>query len=1026
MIILCDNFPINSRVLLLAFFSLPLFIFIELPLRADAMQRSSPDPSTEDSPTLPHPTADSGDSGRDVAPHFSLPAAASDELATAIPKRLPLEDDDADKSQPQQIGRKRLQHQMQQKVANALAASAGQMLESFRSVSDESGGSARLNTTQTNNNLYTTSNFMQSGASSASQLPASNFSSTTSPFPKPLQKNRSTPLSSFLQWSEAQLRVMPHEQLVTLFMAFQRVFQSSLAAVNGSGDEPQNSSLTKPGSDLRRRSCSRQSVRDGVEVAHIVSRRSSFRTATTTPATPPDAPQLLSAAAAAGETVFECSDDSSTHSRAAFFPRPRSTHSLKKDVLSATATKMLNQYEVIGDLGRGSCGKVKLGFDTILNKLVAIKIVKKPSGFGTGRSHAQQGALLREIAIMKKLRHKHIVSLLEVINDPDVQKIYIVLEYIDNGPLGKIHESLQCQSIEPTRLLWYARQITAGLSYLHKNNIVHRDIKPENILVNNKYRAFLADFGVSQLVGNTQRQSIEESRFTLRSNPGDDDDDDGEGLSSKHAEGSNPVGQDERSKRPRLLKGAKGTVLFMSPELLLSGESEDGFAVDMWALGVTFWTLLCGEMPFSSIQDIQEMAKLDETQQFSRLFQDRDAFAHGALEHHPLREAWTALLQRLFEIDVDKRMTARQAHRAIKVALALHEEEDAAMANNLSLWMNDDEVDKALTTCALTTPQREALLLDVSMTLNSCAGVMDDLVDDDSLKVHSPRLSTIAYQQSSVLAWESPPSLQLLSDPQEAEAQEKAQTQKPFPQLLLPSATNQEHHPMRFPPLPVAPLPLGNLCHPWGMSESNDSSFSSFLFSNAQPPAHPPTHEGSLPRPLVSSVSPRNYRVFKEQARHGAGGAHADDDDDEEAPRTTTTSPPGRAMHRRANGTQSPIFKLEPLRSGSPLGGRSLPRRLVVESSRGSTYSSIIRNSAATQRLSSLGDGTATSASTRSSTAAASWIAGGGGSPSAARFAPPEEGNHHHRQSNRSEVASAAFANLLATQDAVMEDSTAG
>uniref|UniRef100_A0A0A9XNL7 non-specific serine/threonine protein kinase n=1 Tax=Lygus hesperus TaxID=30085 RepID=A0A0A9XNL7_LYGHE len=106
---------------------------------------------------------------------------------------------------------------------------------------------------------------------------------------------------------------------------------------------------------------------------------------------------------------------------------------------------MINRYMVLANLGQGAYGKVKLGQDTDTGKQVAIKIIskkhlKKKVGSTTGEA---DNALNREIAIMKKVRHKNCVSLYEVIDDPVSQRLYLIMDYIPNGPVVRLqHQRL--------------------------------------------------------------------------------------------------------------------------------------------------------------------------------------------------------------------------------------------------------------------------------------------------------------------------------------------------------------------------------------------------------------------------------------------------------------------------------------------------------------------------------------------------------------------------------------------------------
>ena len=112
------------------------------------------------------------------------------------------------------------------------------------------------------------------------------------------------------------------------------------------------------------------------------------------------------------------------------------THTLEVDRDTVTGNKVVNQYEILEELGRGEHGKVKLGRHVTTRKKVAIKIVQRYSKRRRlGRLGNPEDKVKKEVAILKKARHPNIVGLLEVIDDPNRQKVYIVLEYVENGEI---------------------------------------------------------------------------------------------------------------------------------------------------------------------------------------------------------------------------------------------------------------------------------------------------------------------------------------------------------------------------------------------------------------------------------------------------------------------------------------------------------------------------------------------------------------------------------------------------------------
>ncbi|KAK8107472.1 uncharacterized protein PG998_009485 [Apiospora kogelbergensis] len=104
--------------------------------------------------------------------------------------------------------------------------------------------------------------------------------------------------------------------------------------------------------------------------------------------------------------------------------RVRETHKALVDLDSMTGRKIINQYEVIEEIGRGVHGKVKLARNLENSENVAIKIVARFS---------KKRRLGKKIAILKKIRHPNVVALLEIIDDPELKKIYMVLEHVELG-----------------------------------------------------------------------------------------------------------------------------------------------------------------------------------------------------------------------------------------------------------------------------------------------------------------------------------------------------------------------------------------------------------------------------------------------------------------------------------------------------------------------------------------------------------------------------------------------------------------
>ena len=107
--------------------------------------------------------------------------------------------------------------------------------------------------------------------------------------------------------------------------------------------------------------------------------------------------------------------------------------------------------------------------------------MKKSKFSGASNSQAME-EVKAEIAIMKKLNHPHVLRLFEVMDDPNVNILYLVLEYMKKGDLKHMlqgdNNSTSCQTLSDTDVWIIARHVTRGLHYLHSQNIIHGDIKP--------------------------------------------------------------------------------------------------------------------------------------------------------------------------------------------------------------------------------------------------------------------------------------------------------------------------------------------------------------------------------------------------------------------------------------------------------------------------------------------------------------------------------------------------------------------
>ncbi|KAL8861257.1 MAG: hypothetical protein Q9178_002473 [Gyalolechia marmorata] len=161
--------------------------------------------------------------------------------------------------------------------------------------------------------------------------------------------------------------------------------------------------------------------------------------AKTVGSTPSQSPGLLDSIFPTGRSQVEESEDSQTSTpllHPAHMQTPKETHKLSKEIDPISGRKIVNNYELLKKLGSGQHGTVKLARDLTTGDHVAVKIVRRHPRKRRLRRSEDTGELIkREIAILKKARHPHVVSLIEVIDDDEYQKVYLILEFVQRGEI---------------------------------------------------------------------------------------------------------------------------------------------------------------------------------------------------------------------------------------------------------------------------------------------------------------------------------------------------------------------------------------------------------------------------------------------------------------------------------------------------------------------------------------------------------------------------------------------------------------
>ena len=153
-----------------------------------------------------------------------------------------------------------------------------------------------------------------------------------------------------------------------------------------------------------------------------------------------------------------------------------------------------NRYKILDHLGTGGMATVWLGYDTILDRQVAIKTFK----IDTNDEDAVK-RFNREAKAVTSLSHPNIVSIYDVENEGEFY--YLILEYVEGMTLKDY--MIKNPRIPIETIVHIAKQISAGLSHAHQNGIIHRDIKPQNILMKEDLTCKITDFGIARAYGDT-------------------------------------------------------------------------------------------------------------------------------------------------------------------------------------------------------------------------------------------------------------------------------------------------------------------------------------------------------------------------------------------------------------------------------------------------------------------------------------------------------------------------------------------
>ncbi|KAA8912589.1 hypothetical protein TRICI_003427 [Trichomonascus ciferrii] len=152
-----------------------------------------------------------------------------------------------------------------------------------------------------------------------------------------------------------------------------------------------------------------------------------------------------------------------------------------------------SQFQQLEKLGEGTYATVYRGRNRNTGQLVALKEINLDSEEGT------PSTAIREISLMKELKHENIVTLYDVIHTEN--KLNLVFEYMDKD-LKKYMDNYGTKgALEAKQVKVFMYQLLNGIMFCHENRVLHRDLKPQNLLINNKGQLKLADFGLARAFG---------------------------------------------------------------------------------------------------------------------------------------------------------------------------------------------------------------------------------------------------------------------------------------------------------------------------------------------------------------------------------------------------------------------------------------------------------------------------------------------------------------------------------------------
>ncbi len=205
----------------------------------------------------------------------------------------------------------------------------------------------------------------------------------------------------------------------------------------------------------------------------------------------------------------------------------------------------VGRFQIRGHLGAGAFSVVYRAHDPQLDREVALKVAQAP-----GDRPELRERFLREARAVARLRHPHIVPIYDTGSEGEAS--YLATRLIEGSTL---EETIKKEPLSPIKGARLVRDLAEALAYAHRLGIIHRDVKPANVMLDQKGRAFLMDFGLAHLRDEAQKLTH-----------------DGAIL---------------------------GTPAYLAPEHAMGHSGPPQPASDQYSLGVILYELLTGQLPFS-------------------------------------------------------------------------------------------------------------------------------------------------------------------------------------------------------------------------------------------------------------------------------------------------------------------------------------------------------------------------------------------------------------------------------------------